>query len=75
MLCNLATQILYTSARDLDPRMPMMDCAIEEENTIIVKLGQCKMFKNEGRTIIDGNKVNKPRETECKQIESAIEIE
>ena len=62
MLCNLATQILYTSARDLDPRMPMMDCAIEEEYTIIAKLGQCKMFKNDRRTIIDGNKVNKPRQ-------------
>lgn len=64
MLCSLATQILYTSARDQDPRMPM-DYAIEEENAITAKLGQCKMLTNDGRNIIDGSKVNKPREREC----------
>ena len=74
VLCSLATQILYTSARDLDPRMPM-DYAIEEENAITAKLGQWKMLTNDGRTIIDGSKLNKPRERVCKQIESATGIE
>ena len=51
------------------------DYAIEEENAITAKLGQYKMLTNDGRNIIVGSKVNKPRERECKQTVSATEIE
>ena len=52
-----------------------MDYAIEEENAIAAKIEQWKIFKKDGRTIVDVNKANKPREMECKQIESAKQID